>query len=161
MSPEGTPVSAVVVRAAGFLVLWLILAGFYPGDIPAAVVAVAVATWVSLRLLPPGTLRLSPLAIACLALRFPVQSLVAGIDVAWRAFHPRLPLRAGTITYEHQLPPGIPRDAFCAYASLMPGTLPADTDPHGRLVVHCLDTDQPVAAQLAREEALFARALDG
>jgi multicomponent Na+:H+ antiporter subunit E len=161
MAPDATPLSAVVVRAAGFLVLWLILAGFYPGDLPAAVVAVAAATWASLRLLPPGALRLSPIGIARLVLRFPLQSLVAGVDVAWRAFHPRLPLRTGYVTYEHQLPPGIARDAFCAYASLMPGTLPADTDEGGRLLVHCLDTGQPVVAQLAREEALFARALDG
>jgi multicomponent Na+:H+ antiporter subunit E len=39
----------------------------------------------------------------------------------------------------------------------MPGTLPVGTDADGALVYHCLDLDQPVAAALAREEALLAR----
>jgi multicomponent Na+:H+ antiporter subunit E len=150
---------AVLVRAVLFLVLWLVLAGLHVGDLPAAVVAVAAATWASLRLLPPGGRGLSPLGIARLALRFPWQSIVAGVDVARRAFDPKLPLRPGFVTYAPRLPAGLARDAFCAVASLMPGTLPVDTSDDGTLLVHCLDVDQPVAAQMAKEEALFRRAL--
>ena len=40
---------AVVLRAGGFLALWLVLAGSTRRDLPAAAVAVAAATWVSLR----------------------------------------------------------------------------------------------------------------
>ncbi len=149
---------AAFVRGTGFLVLWLVLAGFNPGDLPAAAVAVIGATWTSLRLLPPGA-SLSPAAIARLALRFPRQSLMAGIDVARRAFDPRLPLRPGFVTVPTRLPAGTPRDAFCAFASLLPGTLPADTNEDGTLLVHCLDIGQPVAAQMAADEELFARAL--
>jgi multicomponent Na+:H+ antiporter subunit E len=148
-------------RATGFLVLWLVLAGFNPGDLPAAVVAVAGATWASLRLLPPGGPRLSPRGIARLALRFPGQSLTAGIDVARRALDPRLPLHPGFVTVSPRLPPGTQRDAFCAFASLLPGTLPVDTNDDGTLLVHCLDVGQPVAAQMAADEDLFARALGG
>ena len=72
------PVSAAVVRASGFLVFWLMLAGVNPADLPAAAIAVVAATWTSLHLLPPGTWRLSPIGVARLALRFPVQSVVAG-----------------------------------------------------------------------------------
>ncbi len=43
----------------------------------------------------------------------------------------------------------------------MPGTLPADTNEDGTLLVHCLDMDQPVAAQMAVDEELFTRALGG
>jgi multicomponent Na+:H+ antiporter subunit E len=152
---------AAFARGIGFLVLWLVLAGFNPGDLPAAVVAVAGATWTSLRLLPPGGPRLSPRGIARLALRFPLQSLTAGIDVARRAFDPRLPLRPGFVTVSPRIPPGTPRDAFCAFASLLPGTLPVDTNDDGTLLVHCLDVGQPVAAQMAADEELFARALGG
>ena len=94
-------------------------------------------------------------------LRFPRQSLIAGIDVARRALDPRLPLCPGFVTVSPRLPPGTPRDAFYALASLMPGTLPADTNEDGTLLVHCLDTGQPVAAQIAADEELFAQALGG
>jgi multicomponent Na+:H+ antiporter subunit E len=70
-----------------------------------------------------------------------------------------MPLRPGFVTYAPMLPAGTPRDAFCALASLLPGTLPVDTDADGALLIHCLDVRQPVAAQLAKEEALFARAI--
>jgi multicomponent Na+:H+ antiporter subunit E len=153
--------SAALIRALGFFVLWLVLAGFSPGDLPAAVVAVAGATWTSLRLLPPGGSRLSPLGIARLALRFPRQSLTAGIDVARRAFDPRLPLRSGFVTVSPRLPPGTQRDAFCAFASLLPGTLPVDANDDGTLLIHCLDIGQPVVAQMAADEDVFARALGG
>ena len=43
----------------------------------------------------------------------------------------------------------------------MPGTLPTGTDEQGALLVHCLDTSQPVAANLAAEERLFIRAFGG
>ncbi len=152
---------SAVTRGAGFLVLWLVLAGFDAGDLPAIVVAVVGATWTSLRLLPHSERRLSPAGIARLALRFPGQSAMAGIDVAWRAFDPRLPLRPGFVTVSPQLRPGSARDAFCALASLLPGTLPVDATADGRLLVHCLDTGQPVAEQMAADEALFARAAGG
>ncbi len=155
----GSWLRSAAARAAGFCVFWLMLAGFNPGDLPAAAVAVAAATFVSLRLLPPGQFRVSPLGVARLALRFPVQAVIAGVDVARRALDPRLPLRPGFVTYSPRLPPGNVRDAFCALASLMPGTLPADTNEDGTLLVHCLDIGQPAVAQLAVEEALFMRAL--
>jgi multicomponent Na+:H+ antiporter subunit E len=153
--------AAAFARATGFLVLWLVLAGFNPGDLPAVAVAVAAATWTSLRLLPPGGSRPSPLGIAGLALRFPGQSLTAGIDVARRALDPRLPLRPGFVTVPLRLPPGTQRDAFCAFTSLLPGTLPVEANDDGTLLVHCLDIGQPAAAQMAADEALFARALGG
>ena len=144
--------TAPFARATGFLVLWLVLAGFNPGDLPAAVVAVAGATWTSLRLLPPGGI--APVAAghrqARAALPAPVAD--AGIDVARRALDPRLPLRPGFVTVSPRLPPGTQRDAFCAFASLLPGTLPVDTNDDGTLLVHCLDVGQPVAAQMAADE---------
>jgi multicomponent Na+:H+ antiporter subunit E len=155
----GSWLRSALVRAAGFFVFWLVLAGIDPGDLPAAAVAVAAATFVSLRLLPASGRRLSPSGVTRLALRFPIQAVIAGVDVARRALDPRLSLRPGFVTYPPRLPPGNARDAFCALASLMPGTLPADTNAHGTLLVHCLDIGQPAGEQLAVEEALFMRAL--
>jgi multicomponent Na+:H+ antiporter subunit E len=141
-------------------VLWLILVGGPdPSDRPAGIVAIAAATWMSLRLLPPGAARLSPIAVARLVLRFLRQSIVAGADVAWRALDPRLPLRPGFVTHSTLLPPGPALDAFCALTSLAPGTLPAGPNDSGAIVVHCLDIGQPVASHLAADEKLFARAI--
>jgi multicomponent Na+:H+ antiporter subunit E len=45
--------------------------------------------------------------------------------------------------------------------SLQPGTLPVSVEASGDLLVHCLDTSQPVADQLASEEDLFAQLTRG
>ncbi len=146
-------------RAVGFLLLWLVLAGFDAGDLPAIVLAVGGATWASLLLLPPGGRRVSVAGLAVMAVRFPYQSVVAGADVAVRALAPQTRLKPGFVTVTLRLPQGIARDGFFAFASLMPGTLPVDSDASGALLVHCLDTDQPVAAQMAAEAARFSRAI--
>jgi multicomponent Na+:H+ antiporter subunit E len=145
-------------RAAWFLCLWLVLAGADPADIPAAAVAVAAATWTSLRLLEPGTSRRSLRAISQLALLFLYQSIVAGVDVARRALDPRLPLRPGFVSYPTGLPRGMRRNVFTTLTSLLPGTVPAGEDD-GHLIYHCLDVGQPVAAELAAEEEALVRAL--
>ena len=137
------------------------LTGHDAADLIAGAVAAASAAWASLRLFAPtpGDLRLSMLAR--LALRFPYHSLVAGMDVARRALDPRLPLRCGFILYPAALPPGPKRQAFTSVMSLLPGTVPAGANEEGELLIHCLDVGQPVAAQLAAEEALFARVFGG
>ena len=164
--------------------MWLVLAGVKLEDVPAALIAVAAATFVSLRLSPPSphgvslsepphsSASLSGLSLAGLSLpgvslpglaalvvRFPGQSLIAGIDVARRAFSPDMPLRVGTVVYAPRLPPGPSRDSFTAYASLMPGTLPLPTGDGGTILIHCLDLDQPAAKQMAADEARFIRML--
>ncbi len=42
---------------------------------------------------------------------------------------------------------------------LLPGSLPCGFDADGAVLLHCLDTSQPVAAGIAAEEARFAAAL--
>ena len=149
-----------LARAAGFLAFWLILSGgFEPADVVVGACATALATWASLRLLPPGQWRLRPVALAGFGLHFLRQSVAAGIDVAWRALHPRLPLRPGFVIYRSHLAAGLTQTAFCTEASLAPGTLPSGMDENGALIIHCLDVDQPVVAQLTVEEELLARAL--
>lgn len=149
----------MIVRLAGFFCVWLAIAGVGIADLAVGMAAAAVATWASLELLPPGQWRLRPVALACFGLRFLRQSIVAGVDVALRALSPRLPLQPGFVVYRPRLAPGPSRNAFCTVTSLLPGTLPSGPDGSGGLVVHCLDTSQPVAEQLAVEEAKLANAL--
>jgi multicomponent Na+:H+ antiporter subunit E len=137
------------------------VSGWALADLPVGLAAAAGATWTSLRFLPPRGSRLRIAALAPLAASFFRQSIVSGADVAWRALNPKLPLRPGLVACPLRLPPGGQRSAFCALSSLMPGTLPTGTDEDGTLLIHCLDVDQPVAANLAAEERLFIRAVGG
>jgi multicomponent Na+:H+ antiporter subunit E len=98
-------------------------------------------------------------AFARLVLRFLRQSVVAGVDVARRALDPRLPLHPGFVVYPVGLPRGPARHVFTTLMSLLPGTVPTGADARSQLLVHCLDSEQPVAAQLAAEEAVFARVI--
>ncbi len=152
---------STISRAAGFFGFWLVLTGADTGDLGAGLVAAVAATWVSLRLMPAQQWKLRPLKLAGFILHFLRQSITAGIDVAWRALDPRLPLRPGFVVYHARLPPGTTRDAFCAIMSLMPGTLPCGPAEGDGLTIHCLDVTQPVAEQLAAEETLCMQTLGG
>lgn len=154
-------VRAIMIRGLGFLGFWLVLIGPDPVDLAAGLVTAAAATWASLRLSPPNDEHLRYAALARLAWRFIRQSISGGVDVARRAFDPRLPLQPGFVAYPIRLPPGPARNVFCAFTSAMPGTLPTGVDEHGALLYHCLDVNQPVAAQLALDEKLLTRALRG
>ena len=145
------------LRALGFLILWVVVTGGNPADLVAGAVAALAASWASLHLLRPGTSRVQPAALTGFVLHFLRQSVVAGVDVARRALDPRLPLNPGFVLYPVRLPPGRGRNMFTALMSLLPGTVPTGPAERGDLLIHCLDVGQPVAAQLAEEEALFAR----
>lgn len=148
-----------VSRAVGFFVLWIMLSGGKLADLVTGAVAALAATWVSLRLLPPSANRVRHLALGMLALRFVRQSVVAGTDVARRALDPKLPLRPGFVLYPVGLPPGAARNMFTTLMSLLPGTVPTGYEERAGILIHCLDVEQPVVAQLAVEEALFVRAI--
>jgi len=149
----------VIARAAGLFAIWLVLIGAGPVDAIVGALTASLAARASLRLLPPGAGRLRPGAAAAFVLRLLGHSIAAGSDVARRALDPRLPLRPGFVSHALRLPQGPARDAFCALTSLLPGTVPSGTDARGVLLVHCLDVDQPVAQQLAADEARVARVL--
>jgi multicomponent Na+:H+ antiporter subunit E len=157
----GIPPGPFLLRWAAYMLFWIVLAGTSMKDMAAGAATAAIASWLSLRLLPPGGLSLNPVTFAGLFVRFLWQSVVAGLSVARMALSPVLPLRPGTIRYETALPEGTRRQAFTTYASLLPGTLPLGPEGEGGIAVHCLDERQPVAAQLAEEEdrlrAAFAK----
>jgi multicomponent Na+:H+ antiporter subunit E len=137
---------------------WIVLMGVGALNAVVGAVTAAAATLVSLWLLPPQAARLRVTALPGLALRFLRQSLVAGLDVARRAFSPALPMRLGYAQYAVGFRPGRGRNAFAALTSLLPGTVPAGEDAES-LLYHCLDVNQPVVEQLAAEEAVLRRAL--
>jgi multicomponent Na+:H+ antiporter subunit E len=149
---------AALARGVGYFALWIVLIGVDPVDLVVGVFAAAAATWASLRLLAPGMHPVRLAALPALALRFARQSVIAGFDVARRAFAPRLPLHPGFVVHATRYPRGPARNAFASLSSLLPGTVPVRDDAQG-LLYHCLDVDQPVAAELAAEEAAVSRVL--
>ena len=153
---EGT--QAALARWAGFVCLWLVISRLDLAELLIGAATAVAATWTSLHLLPPGAGRLQPAALARLGLRFGRQSVIAGTDVAMRALDPRLPLQPGLVHVPLRIAPGVAQSAFCTFASLMPGTLPAGSG-NGSLRVHCLDVGQDVPAQMSTEEGMFLAVL--
>jgi multicomponent Na+:H+ antiporter subunit E len=149
---------AFVLRAAAYMFFWIILAGTGTKDLVMGVVTALLAAWISLALVPPGELALAPVKALRLFLRFLWQSVVAGVSVARIALSPVMALRPGIISYRAGLPPGLRRQAFLTFASLLPGTLPSGSGDGAHVPVHVLDTDQPAADQLAAEEARLSAA---
>ena len=151
----------MVLRFLSYLAVWLIMVGTGFGDLLSGLAAAGLATWCSLVLLPPlrGPGEVRPLLLVRLVLWFVWVSVLAGLDIARRAFSPRLPLSPGWLVYTSRLPGEVPRNLFTSMASLMPGTLCTGTDDSGALIFHCLDVAQPVASQLADEEGRLIAAL--
>ncbi len=146
-------------RGIGLFALWIVLMpSAKPADLLVGALAAAGATWVSLRLLPPASGRVRFAALLSLLPRFLWQSLLAGIDVARRAFAPGLPLSPGLVSYRTGFPRGQARNNFATITSLMPGSVPVGDGPD-TIEYHCLDASQPVVDQIAEEERLLAKAL--
>jgi len=147
------------IRATDFFLLWLVLMpSLKVGDLAFGAIAAIAATWLSLRLSPPdhGSLRLGKLLQ--LMPHFLLESTRGGIDAAFRALAPSLPVNPVLFTYAAEFPPGLARNTFASITSLLPGTF-ACGEAGGKLVYHGLDSEQPAVAQLYAEECLLAAAL--
>jgi len=75
------------------------------------------------------------------------KSVVGAIDVARRAFHPRLPLEPVLREYRLRLPDGHGKVFFVNVVSLLPGTLSVELKSAG-LVIHVLDGVGPYVQEL-------------
>lgn len=150
--------AAALLRFALLLALWCVLAGAGGKELVLGVAAAALGTWASLYLLPPAKPRIRPAGLLRLVLRFPVQAVTAGTQVALLALDPRRRPEPAHVVWSPSLPPGNARDAFLAYASLLPGTLPAGDAPDGGVVIHALTGAAQAAAAMTVEEARFIRA---
>ena len=121
-----------LARFLGLAALWIVLIrSAQPADLAVGALTAAAATWASLRLLPPDAGRVKFAALAARAPRFLWQSVVAGIDVARRAFARACRSAPGSSLYPAGLPRGAARNAFATITSLLPGSVPADDDESG------------------------------
>ncbi len=147
----------VAVRFALLMLLWLtLMPSLLWYDLLFGVLASCAATYLSLQLLPLGSIRVRWLPLVMLMPRFVWQSVRAGWDVAWRAFHPKMPLAPGFVSYSTELAQGVPRCSFSTLTSLMPGSLACEQEAK-RIVYHVLDHQIDHEQQLAAEETLLHR----
>jgi multicomponent Na+:H+ antiporter subunit E len=147
--------AAITIRTIAFALLWWVFAEGslrYPllaaGGIAAAVLA-------SLWLVPPGGPAWRLAGFARFVPFFLRESLLGGLDVARRAFDPRLPIEPGFIELPLRLPAGAPRVFFVAVVSLLPGTLSTALEGSS-LRVHVLDRRMGVDRTLRRLEERVA-----
>jgi len=147
---------AIIYRCFSFALLWWVLA---EGRLDAwwlGAVAVAAATWASLRLAPPGQRQVSLPGLAGFLAFFLRNSLRGGVQVAFLALRPDPGLRPATLEVSVSLPAGAPRVLMLNTLGLMPGTLGVRLDGE-RLKLHVLDVRLPVAEEARALEAHIAR----
>ncbi len=150
----------VLFRLAIYAVAWLALTDAEPVSWVVGAPVVGLATWASLRLRPPGGVRLSlPRALSFVPF-FLWQSLKGGLDVALRVMRPGMRVAPGIATYRLRLVTPSARILFLNTLSLLPGTLSADLRGD-RLIVHALDATEGEAlhAEIARLECRVAAML--
>ncbi len=154
-----TRVKVALTRGAGFCLLWLVLIqSGNADDLVMGLLTAIAATWLSLRLIPPASVHLRVWGLVSLFPHFLQVSVLAGVDVARRAFDPRMPLQTGFVSCPLGFPPGLTRNTFATITSLMPGVASVGEN-EAVLIYHCLDTSKPVVDQLWEQERLLARAL--
>jgi multicomponent Na+:H+ antiporter subunit E len=144
-----------VLRATPLVFFWWVLTAGDPSSWVIGAPMIAVATFVSMRLLPTG---LRPWRVTGLCRFVPIflwLSVRGSIDVARRALHPRLPLAPCLLEYPLRLSDTVARTFFVNTVSLLPGTLSADLRPT-HVTVHSLDGSGTVSEQLGALEALVA-----
>lgn len=162
-SSARTAVPSTARTAAGrglllFLFWFVLMPSLKPADLLLGLIATGFATWSSLRLLPPSAGHLRLLSLLAFVPHFLWQSVVAGLDVARRAFDPKLPLRPGLVDCPVRFPRGLARNEFSLITSLMPGSVPVG-ESDGSLIYHCLDTGEPLVEQMNAEAERLERAL--
>jgi len=145
---------SILLRLGTFSLIWWTLTNGEASSWWFGIPAILLALITSIALVPPLNLvwyecfRFIPF--------FLKNSLIGGIDVAWRAFHPRLPIAPDLINYPLSLPLG-PSQVFMANTvNLLPGTLSAALDDN-TLKVHVLDGQKNFLSELEAVEQHVAQ----
>jgi multicomponent Na+:H+ antiporter subunit E len=120
------------------LVLWWLLVDGQTGGWWFAILVVGLA--LGIRRAMPIPLALHHMGVRAMIAFVPffiTQSLIGGVDVAWRAFHPRLPLQPALYQVPFRLQSEGAKVFLAQVISLMPGTLSCCVGPR-QLTVHVL-----------------------
>lgn len=141
-------------RALVLSLVWWVLAEGSAQSWGIGIPAIVLAVIASVALLPPVPLVWRELP--GFTPFFLWRSLCGGADVAWRAFHPGMPIAPAVIDYPLRLPAGLPQVLMVSIVSLLPGTLSAELD--GRVLrVHVLDSRGDFLSELRVVEHRVAK----
>ena len=136
---------SVLTRTLLFSLLWWLLTNGNLQSWWVGVPAVGLTVVASISLLPPASIVW--LELFKTIPFFVWLSLQGGIDVAWRAFHPQMPIAPAIINYPLRLSSGLAQVVLANMVSLLPGTLS----------VHVLDSGGDVMVELKALEDRVAR----
>ncbi len=151
------PAGAPLVRFASLGLLWLVLADGRPDSLGVGLPVMVLATWLSVRLTPPGRGAWRLTAWPAFAGYFLWRALAGSIDIAGRAMRPSRPLDPGLTRYRFKIAADRRTRVFLADAvSLLPGTLTAEVESDA-LVLHVVDRNAPVERDVAHLERLIGR----
>ncbi len=145
---------SLLMRGLFFSLVWWSLSGGVASSWWIGGPAILLALTISMALLPPQ--RLNGYPLLQFIPFFLIRSLLGGADVAWRAFHPRLPIDPLLISYRLTLPAGLPQVVMVNSVSLLPGTLSVAVDQQV-LQVHVLSGGQNYLAGLQQLEQRVSR----
>lgn len=143
------------LRTAVLAGIWWIISAASSASWAVGLPVVIIAALLSTRLQAEDELRVRMIPLLKFIPFFLFESARGGIDVARRAYSPRLPLAPGFVRYPTRLPAGPSRTFFACCVSLLPGTLSARIDEHA-LQLHVLDNTSPLIEQLNILEAKVA-----
>ena len=147
----------IAARGGLYSLIWWVLTNGDGSSWWFGVPAVVLAVITSMTLIPPVPLVWS--AWFNFVPFFFIRSLMGGVDVAWRVFHPRLPIAPDLIDYPLRLPPGLAQVIMVNTVSLLPGTLSTELST-GVLKVHVLDGGDDFKMELVAIEEHVARMFD-
>ena len=116
------------------------------------------ASVASLRLTPERGWRLRPLSAARFAGFFAYHSVIGGVDVAWRAVRPSMPISPGFVICPMRLPTESARVLLADTVSLLPGTL-SSASKATRWSCTCSTDTMPIRSDVERVEERIASAL--
>jgi len=151
---KGYKVSTIVTRGILFSLIWWVLTNGDASSWWIGAPAVVLSVMASIALIPPLPLVWS--AWVRFVPFFFARSLMGGIDVAWRVFHPHLPIAPELIEYPLRLPPGLAQVIMVNTLSLLPGTLSAELG-QSVLKIHVLDSGSDFKSEIVVIEQHVAR----
>lgn len=125
----------VLFRALAFGTIWVLLTGAAAGSFVIGGLVVGAAVVTSMAFRTPGTGRMQVGGLARFVPYFLWHSIHGGVDVAFRALHPGLPLEPSVGRLPLRLQAGGRRTLFIGVVSLLPGTLSMELSGD-ELVVH-------------------------
>ena len=146
--------STLVSRGLLFSLIWWIVTDGAVTSWWIGVPAVLLALVTSVALLP--TVHFNWIAFFRFVPFFLVRSLLGGVDVAWRAFRPGMPIAPEFIEYPLRLPQGLARVFMADMVSLLPGTMSTEIGQNC-LKVHVLDGRKNMLPELDAVEQGVAR----